>query len=287
MLRHQVPGIADSGFSPIGSSSTAFEGSYDGDGYTISGLFINRSSNNIGLFGFTDDATITNLGVIEADITGNNFSGILCGQCDASTITNTFTTGSITGNNSVGGLGGFIYGSGSSISRIYSTAIVSGASQVGGLIGDFRAISLSFSYASGDVSGATNVGGLLGYMINNQVADSYATGNVTGSGSNIGGLIGQSAIGMIYRVYSSGMVSGGSTVGGLIGFLSSGLLNNGYWNTETSGVLVGAGSNTSSDTPVGLTNDEMFLKSSFSGFNFNNRWEIQPFSFSISTINRP
>ena len=69
-----------SGFSPIGNNSTKFTGSYDGDGYTINGLRIARSSTNyIGLFGYTDGATIQDLGVTNVNITGNNYIGGLVG----------------------------------------------------------------------------------------------------------------------------------------------------------------------------------------------------------------
>jgi len=59
------------GFSPIGNNSTKFTGSYDGDGYTINGLTIDRESTNyIGLFGYTNGATIQDLGVTNVNIKG-------------------------------------------------------------------------------------------------------------------------------------------------------------------------------------------------------------------------
>ncbi len=55
------------GFSPIGNDTTKFTGSYDGGGYTIDNLFINRpSTDNVGLFGYTDGATIENVGLTSA-----------------------------------------------------------------------------------------------------------------------------------------------------------------------------------------------------------------------------
>ena len=59
----------NSRFSPIGDNSPKFTGSYDGDGYTINGLRIARSSTNyIGLFGYTNGATIQDLGVTNVNI---------------------------------------------------------------------------------------------------------------------------------------------------------------------------------------------------------------------------
>ena len=44
----------DEGFSPIGNSTSQFTSSYDGNGYSISGLTINRgSTNEVGMFGYT------------------------------------------------------------------------------------------------------------------------------------------------------------------------------------------------------------------------------------------
>ena len=89
----------NSGFSPIGNNSTKFTGSYDGDGYIINGLTIDRSSNNyIGLFGYTNGATIQDLGVTNVNIKGKRWVGGLVGRVMGnSTISNCYSTGSVTG----------------------------------------------------------------------------------------------------------------------------------------------------------------------------------------------
>ena len=87
-----------SGFSPIGNNSTKFTGSYDGDGYTINGLTIDRESTNyIGLFGYTNGATIQDLGVTNVNIKGKHYVGALVGSNEGSTISNCYSTGSVTG----------------------------------------------------------------------------------------------------------------------------------------------------------------------------------------------
>ena len=96
---------SNEGFSPIGNSTTNFTGSYDGDGYTINGLTIARSTTHrIGLFGKTDGATIQDLGVTNVNITGNYYVGALVGLVDningvidGSTISNCYSTGSVDG----------------------------------------------------------------------------------------------------------------------------------------------------------------------------------------------
>jgi len=124
----------NSGFSPIGNNSTQFTGSYDGDGYTINGLTIARSStNHIGLFGYTDGATIQDLGVTNVNIKGKHYVGALVGRNEGSTISNCYSTGSVTGDAKfVGGLVGWVLDT-STVSNCYSTSTVRGSNwYVGG-----------------------------------------------------------------------------------------------------------------------------------------------------------
>ena len=94
------------GFTPLGNNSIKFTGSYDGDGYTINGLTINRPTTAYtGLFGYTNGSTIKDIGVININITGANRAGGLSGWIESSTIIdNCYTTGNITGGSFVGGL---------------------------------------------------------------------------------------------------------------------------------------------------------------------------------------
>jgi hypothetical protein len=96
------------GFLPIGNVLTFFTGSYDGGGYTIDNLFINRPSTSyIGLFGFTNSATITDIGVTNVDITSKSLVGGLVGNISSSTVSNSYCTGSVNGTGTVGGLVGY------------------------------------------------------------------------------------------------------------------------------------------------------------------------------------
>ncbi len=72
---------ADAGFTPIGNSSTPFTGTFNGNSYTISNLFINLpTTNGVGLFGYTSGATIENVGLINVNVTGGeNWVGSLVG----------------------------------------------------------------------------------------------------------------------------------------------------------------------------------------------------------------
>ena len=240
------------GFSPIGTPSTPFSGTYDGDGFTITGLFIDRNSSFAGLFGYIQGggATFTDIGLIDINISAGQYAGGLLGYAyngSTLTITGCYTTGSITNvsgaftTSNTGGLAGYIFSNGT-ISNSYSSATVTGTSSgVGGLIGAIRKVSITNSYATGNVTGTDDTGGLIGsvgYAGNNSITNSYATGNVTGTGSAIGGLVGTVEASGISESYASGNVSGASFVGGFLGFLDddgSHSINDSYSSGHVSG----------------------------------------------------
>ena len=91
------------GFKPIGSS-TQFRGSFDGKGYSISGLTVNRpSTSSIGFFARLTKARISNLHLTDANVTGHTSVGLLVGNQANSTIENCSAIGSVSGIKTVGG----------------------------------------------------------------------------------------------------------------------------------------------------------------------------------------
>ena len=96
------------GWTPIGNNLYCSSGEYNGNGKTITGLFINRpNSSNQGLFESVDMySKIINLGLLNVNIKGNNCVGALSGKLDSSTITNCYCTGTVSGINYCGGLVG-------------------------------------------------------------------------------------------------------------------------------------------------------------------------------------
>jgi len=207
------------GLSPIGNSTTEFTGSYNGQNYTIDGLYINRpSSSYIALFGDTDGATIENLGVTNVNITGDFIAGAVVANFYDGSITNCYSSGSVEGGNRVGGLVG--EASLGPISASHSSCSVTGTGSVGGLIGDNRT-SVNNSYSTGDVKGSIEVGGLLGSN-SDPVSQSYSTGSVTGD-SKVGGLIGQNIYAAIENCYTTSNVTrtSGATAGTFGGFIGS------------------------------------------------------------------
>jgi len=160
-------GYSAEGFEPIGTYLTPFTGSFNGAGFTISNLFINRPSTNfVGLIGYTSGAPVDSIGLKDADIVGNNYVGAVVGYSYThSAITNSFSTGTITGmGDYVGGIAGV---SSSSVSNSYSTCSLT-------VWGNFT-------------------GGVVGYIYSSSVNNCYSTSSVTleGTGTEAGGVVGK------------------------------------------------------------------------------------------------
>ena len=132
----------------------------------------------------------------------------------SSTISNSYSTGAVTGNFFTGGLVGQAYGN---VSNSYATCMVTGTDWTGGLVG--RAFgNINNSYATGNVSGSNYTGGLVGCTSgNNQEIDcSYSGGKVSGN-ECVGGLVGYCHNLYIDSSVSYSKVSGNAQVGSFIG----------------------------------------------------------------------
>ncbi|MGA8848311.1 MAG: NosD domain-containing protein [Dehalococcoidia bacterium] len=111
-----------------------FTGNFDGQGYEIRDLFIDRPDGDcVGFFGVVEEGgIIENIGVVNAAVTGHRAVGGLVGT-NGGAVTNCYSTGTMTGFTSVGGLmGANIMGI---VSNSYSTGSVNGTEAVGGLVG--------------------------------------------------------------------------------------------------------------------------------------------------------
>ena len=212
------------GWTPIGfyvaseNSYLIFKGSYDGHNKTITGLYINRPSVDYqGLFGFSGDtsstACITNINLIDINVTGNYYTGGLVGD-NFGIITNCFSSGSVTGSHYIGGLVGHNYCC--TISNCYSTGSVTGYYYTGGLVGNNYCGTIFNCYSTGSVTGNNYTGGLVGNNYCGKISNCYSTGSVTGN-YYTGGLVGDNS-GLITNCYSTGSVTATADVsGGLVG----------------------------------------------------------------------
>jgi|GEM_PF-2502350 len=140
-------------WTPLGTSSTPFTGTFTGAGHTIFNLVIsNTQTSDQGLFGVIDTgASVSNLQIKNANITAADNAGILAGT-NKGTISSVFAQGVISGATSVGGLVGTNSGS---IYNSYAMATVSGKDKAGGLVGNNDSTgTLTNTYAVSTVSGA-------------------------------------------------------------------------------------------------------------------------------------
>ena len=223
----------------IGDDTYTFNGTYDGDGYSIRDLTITDDT-QVGLFGVTEGATITDVTLVDATITATDtyfaYVGALVGAArSGTTITDSSVSGSVTSSGMVvGGLVGEA-GVGTVIDGSSSTADVTASgfarALVGGLVGrndpTSGSITITDSFATGDVSGGGPVGGLIGAVFAPAtISRTYATGDVTGAvlGTTYGGgLIGQvttddADITSVSESFASGAVSvTNGYAGGLLG----------------------------------------------------------------------
>ncbi len=249
------------GWSPIGNTSdVAFTGSYNGQEHTISGLYISNTDMYMGFFGFTQNAAISNLGIIDVSISAGPTVGGLIGSADNTTINNCHTTGNLSGNEAIGGLVGANSNS-SAIVNCYSAVSISGtANYAGGLVGSNGGnASISRSYSTGNTSGGSYCGGLVGRSTYTTIDNCYSTGDATGTNTQIGGLIGSCPEHTtVSNCYSTGTASGASSVGGLLGY-NGGVavsIDNSFWDTESSG-------NSSSSGGTGKTTAQMKTLATF------------------------
>ena len=299
----------DFGWVPIGDGQVVFMGTFDGNDKTIHNLYINRSGAYQGLFGYTEEAVISNFTLDNVDVTGTIYVGGLIGYSGISTIVrnssvegsvsgdfsvfyptfdgfsvgglvginaegslvnNSHAAVSVKGNTYIGGLVGHNTDS-STITNSFATSTVRGVSEVGGLVGrNSTAATILRSYATGRVSGNSYVGGLVGDLEAATIENSYATGFVTGINS-VGGLVGASTFPKITNSYSASPVRGENNIGGLLGVsLDDSTITSSFWDVDVSGVDVSAGG-------IGKPTEEMIIRSTYAdaGWDFETVWGIE------------
>jgi len=246
------------GWIPIGSyintsDYEAFLGSFDGDHYKITHLYINASNESFkGLFGYAHFGTVKNLGIEGVNINGYTSIGSIVGGLWGTTIDNCYATGTVSGDAGIGGLVGTLQ-YGGKIFNSYSTTTVTGRRTIGGLAGSLNHnCKINKCYATGNVS-ASNAsgdeeyfGGLVGYMVDNdnggcEITNCYTTGNVNGNAC-VGGILGGTSASSgnintkVENCYAIGTVTGNDwCVGGLVGSLYS--VGSGYHRVGNSAAL--------------------------------------------------
>jgi hypothetical protein len=242
---------AGAGFVPVGTSAAAFTGTLTGNAsYTISGLFIQVATVDVGLFGYTTGATIS-----EVHLTGINYTqtsvsaepmGGLVGTMSGGSISHCSTAGTIRQttvvssnfNDYVGGLVGLAFGNGT-ISHSSSSVALTTAARIydlGGFAGGIDGtVTITDSFATGNLTlaaSASTIGGFIGEQLGNtSITNCYSTGTITTANAyGVGGFVGYMSAdegsSLTTSSYSTSVISitsgTGNVVGGFAGNISNG-----------------------------------------------------------------
>ena len=259
-------------WTPIGNNSNRYTGTFDGQGYTISGLYYNVSGDindylYAGLFGYVGSSgRVQNVNVADSYISSNSgassYTGGVCG-CNRGTITNCSFSGSVTCKDTfnyyVGGVCG--YNNSGTIENCYNagtvTSVGSNAS-VGGVCGyNGSGSTIRNCYNTGAVNGENTgntyfyAGGVCGSNDSNNlqstITNCYNTGDVTGSGSGtnyVGGVCGLAYRATITNCYNTGSVTGTNAGTNYVG----GVCGNNYLCTITNCYNTGSVTGTNAGT---------------------------------------
>ena len=203
----------------------SFKASFDGNGYSVSNLMINRTQEAQGLFGLTSNSIIKNVAIKGVDVTNPKTSGsvvkyygTLLGYGYKSCVENCYSTGNLNSFRStlVGGLIGQMYMN-CVVSDCYSNVNISGTGwDIGGLIGNLeKGCCLNNSFATGNITGSANTaGGLVGLVINSGVEGCYSTGIVDATCSG----------GLFAALYGNSFCKNVWTSSDVLGLLGAGLV---------------------------------------------------------------
>ena len=208
-------------WTPIGDSSNPFSGELNGNGFVIRNMTINNPTESYqGLFGYTLNVNLQNLGLENVNISASS---------------------------QVGALVAYLYGN---IKNCYVTGVINTSGNViGGLIGGTapsRPGNILNCYTNIDVSGNNSVGGLIGYnSAGINVNNCYSVGSVKGN-YQVAGLAGYSYYALFSNCYTTAAISGNRYVAGLVGY-SGTSFNNCYFDIDNTGVNDSVGSGTQID----------------------------------------
>ena len=213
--------MGGAGFDPIGKMNNHFTGRFDGLGYSIFGLNINnRTTNNVGLFGYAQNATIRNFTLNSSEIKGGANTGAAVGHADGGKIENVTNTGNVTGGDGTGGIVGKAENK-VAMSGLINIGKVTGGVGTGGVVGSMSGGTLGGdTYNLGSVTGTSSVGGIVGSVTNATIGNEVTQDNPDA-----------------FQIYNQLNVEGEYNVGGIAGTLSDSTITNAanYGNVTATG----------------------------------------------------
>ena len=179
-------------WKPVGNGVSAvkdfFAGTFDGCGHTISGLNVQSSTANQGLFAAINQATIRSLNVSGVVSCGTkNYIGGIVGKVQDGTIENCSFSGSVTGGYT-GGIAGGLNSNNVTISGCVNAADVTGTT-AGGILGFWKnTAAIRDCYNTGSVTGSAKAGGIVGQLNKGTIENCYSIGDIGGKASQKGGI---------------------------------------------------------------------------------------------------
>ena len=252
---------------PIGNSYDRWKGNMDGQGHTISHLYIKTAQIYVGLFGYTEDATIQNLTFDYAKVENvSTCTGILAGYAFAYSNSPAHIKGIKTTKNCTvigqGRTGGIVGDAIINLENCENHSSVKGTSDVGGIAGSstYKNIKCCTNYGTVE-NNNSSIGGIIGSADRPSIEDCANYGKITSTGWLVGGIAGQTLINCsIQNVFSYGDVTntndnpgiiigrvhGTLTAKGIVTYNKEALLNNSSENIK----IVGTGSLTFEDGKV-------------------------------------
>lgn len=264
-------GSTENEWTPIGTTEHPFEGTFDGAGHTVSGVYVNTTESNVGLFGAINNTAdegktesvapefivskktilIKNLRVTDANIAGHQNVGGIVGNSYGAGIKDCYFEGSVTGTyNSVGGIVGLANAE-TVVNQCQTSGTVIGKQRTGGIAGYAASNSVvSKCYSNADVEGTRNVGGIVGTLSGANLVGCFFRGNVAAD-NRVGGIAGYSTVSVMRGAYAIGGVnSEGADKGGAVGIIFGGEFASIFYCFEMS----------QCDGPVGIgrTMDELY-----------------------------
>jgi hypothetical protein len=220
-------------WTPIGFNYQNYTGTFDGKGYTVSGLYFNDTNKEkVGLFGYVDSGgKIANVGVLDSYFEFRMMGGGICGL-NYGEINNCTNGGTVIGNSTGSGAGGVCGMNYGTVKDCKNTGSVSGTvSNIGGVCGFFDSGSIENCLNEGTVSGTNDyTGGVCGQAFGGAIKRSYNTASVSGNNA-VGGVCGLNAGAALEDCYNTGNVGGSKFVGGVCGDYSSGYTIKNCYNT--------------------------------------------------------
>jgi hypothetical protein len=257
-------------WTPIGNSSVAFTGNFDGDGHTVSGMFINTTSSHNGLFG-NSKGTIQNVTIKDSWIYGGKYTAGIVGS-NVGSVENLTNYASVSGKEDcIGGVLGNSsqkdYKYNSIIKNAKNYGIIVGNKNVGGVAGCATYVTVDGVENSVQIEGYGYVGGIfggIGSSSKNDLKNLRNTGNISGS-HFVGGISGHCGgtslnistlqggasyhcsdsrnwpCGTLTNAHNNANVSGMYYVGGLLGIACGGKINSLSNTANVEGVYGTAG----------------------------------------------